>query len=233
MVAATLAVVSVKSFIKNKKIINPDFIIPGVLFIISLVGTALVLKHFSPRYLLPTSFITFVGVIWIFRSNMMDSLDAAFKNRLLSYILGAAVFFAVAVMFFSIDVIDKDRDEQKKDMAAISLELDKFPNAILIGTHICTLPECGMAHGLWHTPSMNMRLQKILKNFVWHNIWTNKIYVAGSGWKPLSALSNYIAEGRDVLLLSRDYMSLCSYRLEPLVKNDGQSLYRVMGLSKI
>ncbi len=235
IVSVSLAVVAVKSFLKNKKITDPDFIIPGVLFLVSIVGTALVLKHFSPRYLLPTSFITFIGVIWIFRSSTMTGLAAAFKNRLLSYILGSSIFFSIAVLFFNIDVINTDRDIQKKDMAAISLELDKFPNAILIGAHTCTLPECGISHGLWHTPSMNARLQESLKNFVWHNIWTNKIYVAGSGWKPLSVVNDYIAEGRDVLLLSRDYTPLRSYILEPLVKNkndnNNQSLYRVLGLS--
>ena len=230
-----LAVVAVKSFLKNKKITDPEFVIPGVLFLVSIVGTALVLKHFSPRYLLPTSFITFAAITWIFRSSAMAGLEDAFKNRLLSYILGATVFFSIAVLFFNIGVIDKDRDEQKKDMAAIARVLDKYPNALLIGTHICTLPECGISHGLWHTPSMNARLQESLKNFVWHNIWTNKIHVAGSGWYPLDIIGRHIAEGREVLLLSRDYMPLRSYVLEPLVKNEdgnqGQSLYRVLGLS--
>ncbi|MCK5167865.1 MAG: hypothetical protein KAQ66_11100, partial [Rhodospirillaceae bacterium] len=55
IVSVVLAVVAVKSFLKNKKITNPEFVIPGVLFLVSIVGTALVLKHFSPRYLLPTS----------------------------------------------------------------------------------------------------------------------------------------------------------------------------------
>ena len=233
IVSVALAVAAVKSFLKNKKITNPDFVIPGVLFLVSLVGTALVLKHFSPRYLLPTSFITFVGIAWLFRSDITAGLGEAFKNRLLSYILGAAMFFSIAVLLFNIDTIDRDRGKQKKDIAAIRLELDKRPDALLIGTHICTLPECGVAHGLWHTPSMNTRLQEKLKNFVWHNIWTNKIYVAGSGWHSLSIVSKQIAEGREVLLLSRDYMPLRSYLLEPLVKNEGQSLYRVLGLSGI
>lgn len=214
----------------QRKDLKINLAIPAVFTMAASLQTIMVLKHFSLHYMMPSVFIGLFGLVWFVRSGAVPSLVGKSINRVLLFSLVGVLASAVWATWFNFDLIKSDRTQQAKSIAIINDELAKHPNALVLGTHMCVLKQCAMGHGMWHTPSMDSHMGPKLENFVWYNIFNNMVYVPTIGWQPLSSLNEQMGSGRDVLLLSRNYLALGDFKLDELVNAGEQSLYRVREL---
>lgn len=230
--ATFLMLISViNKFFRKESESKINYVIPLVLLAISFVETILVLKHYSPHYMIAVLPVCVVGLAWFVRSGVVSNFNGSSKIRMLSVILAALVVFSIKSASFNIKAINSDRSEQINAMNIIEPEIAKYPDAVLLGTYRCTLPECAFLYSAEYSKSINWRLSSFFTNHVWLNIGNNKINTFEGGRKEISSLNQYLDAGRVVLLLSREYPSLKLLNIEPLVITEGQSLYRVTGIA--
>ncbi|MDH5188137.1 MAG: hypothetical protein OEW37_04165, partial [Rhodospirillaceae bacterium] len=154
-------------------------------------------------------------------------------TKILSIYLMAVIFSSLYATFANIKIINSDRQYQSSAFEKIENVIAEYPDAILIGTYLCSLPECPFADSIKFTPTMNDKVVKKLNDFIYFEVDYAKLFYPGIGRKSVKSINSFLESGRDVLLVSHNYYALDMLRLEPLVKTNGQSLYRVLGVTGI
>lgn len=208
--------------------------VPFVLLAIIIIQTVLVIKHPGPHYMLPALPLAFAGALWMVRSGNVMMLSSASVRWLQIGLLGLALGLSASAFSSAFDSLHAERLRQDESLAPIQKELGKYPDALVIGTYRCTLPECAISFGQMYSPKLENKLAPILSHFILYNIWDEKhrLVVYGKGGVPLQQVNDYLAAHRDIFLVSPDYPQLAVFKLKEIIKTPTQSLYRVTGLAE-
>lgn len=232
LTAFLMAIAVIASTFKNLKKTNVNYKIPLTFLIIMLVHTLAVIKHYGLHYMASVLPIGVIGFVWFVRSGLIASFDKKTETRILAVAMFLLVISSIELIKFDVQVIMSDRMGSRASINAITPELAKYPDALILGTYRCTLPECALLFNSQFSININWRLRSILKNYVWFEYRGKELYIPNEGFGNISILNQYLNDGREVLLVSRKYRSLNLFDLEPLVITEGQSLYRVTGLKQ-
>lgn len=196
-----------------------------------IVQTAFVLKHPGPHYMIPALPLSFVGVVWLaFCAPVLWRTRAArVATAALLPVLGIALTADATQRADA--MLRSERTPRDEAVAALTAELARHPDALVIGTYRCVLPACSLAFGAGYAPGLDKQVAPAFQNFVVYNIWNRKLLVFGSGWEEPALIEKELARGREVLLLSPDYDQLVVFERDPIQRSRLQTLYRVRGLA--
>jgi hypothetical protein len=205
---------------------------PFIIFMVCLLQTLIVLKHPGDRYMTPVLPLAFIGAAWLTqRYRLIAPLQ--YSNKWPPMILLAlACFMTTKSVFTSYIKLHDGRISQNASLASIDTELKKYTHPLIISSYPCILPECALMFGASFTSDMAEKITPALSNFAEYNLSTKRINKHGEGWLDLHKINKYIEEGRRVFLISPQRKELNdTFKLELILGNTTQSLYKVTGIS--
>lgn len=223
---------------RNTSHAAPSLRFPLVVLLAVLVQTLLVLKHPGAHYMVPILPLAFAGLAWLlFRVDFdLRQCDPSFGLRWRHLTLGIALVFglySVAPTIRQIDRIREQRAAQNSALAVIDREMQRYPDALVICAFRCTMPKYATAFGLIYAPGLSTRpiVRDLLVNFYEYNFFVREFIAPGFKTQTLDALSDEIARGRKIFLVTpRDYPDLAVFDLKKVVATPELTLYEVIGI---
>jgi hypothetical protein len=211
---------------------GPRLRTPLVLLAIIVVQTVLVIKQFRYHYMLPVLPLTVVGAIWLAQSGAATMLPKTAFRALQAGLLGLALVLSAVAGLGASSALHASRLHMDASLAAVEDELKQHPDALVIGTYHCSLPECALAFGASYAPELEPQLAPILSHFLYYQLWAGNLTIYGEGTVPLQRVSDLLAAHREIFLVSPGYPQLSAFKLTEIIKTPVQSLYRVTGLAE-
>ncbi len=204
---------------------------PLVLLVITLLQTGLVLKHPGAHYMVAALPISLVLLAWLALFSMPK-----FPIIRLSFIalLTALVMHSVLVTAIGIKKLTDQRAEMAITMTKINRELALYPDAIIVCSFRCALPQYALTMAFIYAPQLiSQKIKQKLANFFDFDIFELKLISVGEPPRALEFLNELTHNGHDVLLVTpKIYSSLESLDLEPITTQRPQSLYRALPQSR-
>jgi hypothetical protein len=204
---------------------------PAIFLLVCAFQTLLVLKHPMNRYMVPVLPVALVACVWLLRQVDFGKSSQRLKDALSPALLLLAATLTLTSLPLAYANLSAGRAVQDRSLDLVEHALRGHPNPLIIVTYRCTFPECALALGWNYNRSID--IEPAFENIALFNIGTRMLSIPGKGPLDTGALSDLIAQGRAVFVLSPEYDALEVFKLTRLIKTPVQSLYRVAGFSGI
>ena len=215
-----------------------DIRFPLIVLLVVAAQALLVLKHPGAHYMVPVLPLAFVGLAWLlFQVHIhLRQVEPSHDLRWRHLTVGIALVFGLYCAVPTIRQIDRMRDQrvaQDQALAAIGAQTQQYPDALVICAFRCTLPKYATALGLIYAPGLATRpiVRELLGNFYEYNFLVREFIAPGFDPLSLDAMSDELARGRKVLLVTpKDYPDLSVFDLKKVVSTSPLTLYEVIGI---
>lgn len=196
---------------------------------IMIFQTIIVAKHYEPRYMIPS--LMFAPILTIILAEEFNPPHLVYTSFIKKIFIALVVFLAAisAINFGNVfSQFLNERIRAKNIEIAISAEIKKYPNSVVIGTYTCSLEVCAISFGSDYAQNLKKYVNSRLQNFLFFNIWNGQLSVDGVFSTSLEVVDRAISEKRDVFLVGSPDPSYAAFTLELVLEFPGQNLYRVI-----
>ncbi len=198
-----------------------------LLILIALLQSVLVLKHPGAHYMVPVLPIAFVLMAWVYIHVSVSSPWLRQAGVLITLLF---VAHSMALTVRGIQKLTVQREEMTIAMADISKILAQHPDAIVICSFRCALPQYALSMALIYAPGLiTKKTMARLRNFYDFDIFVSLLI--SPNHEPLSSavVLDLLKEGHSVVLVTpRLYPQLSVFKTEAILTHKAQSLFQVL-----
>jgi hypothetical protein len=130
--------------------------------------------------------------------------------------------------------LDRIHDKGQASYDEISEVIKSYKNPLLIGAFNCNFLACAEWFGMLLVPAMELRMAPITPDFYHFDVFNKRLHAPGIGElddeQLKKTIDRFLAENRDILLISPEYVQLNVFDLEKIHSTEVQNLYRVKGV---
>lgn len=198
-----------------------------ILVIVGFLQSLLVLKHPGAHYMAPALPIAFVLMAWWY-------VNDGHHSRLLKsagvFITCLFVAHSVALSVRGIQKLTIQREEMTLAMADIARLLKLHPEAIVICSFRCALPQYALSMAFIYAPGLITEATTTsLRNFYDFDIFQSRLISIGRPSQSRDAVFDWLRQGHDVFLVTpRLYPELSAFKTKPIVTHSAQTIYQVL-----
>jgi hypothetical protein len=220
---ASLFFLSVLWFSKARSTTRGAWTLVTVGFLQSL----LVLKHPGAHYMAPALPIAFVLMAWWY-------VNCGQHSRILKsagvFITCLFVANSVALSVRGIQKLTIQREEMTLAMDDIARILKLHPEAIVICSFRCALPQYALSMAFIYAPGLITEATTTsLRNFYDFDIFQSRLVSIGRPSQSGEAIFDWLRQGRDVFLVTpRLYPELSAFKTKSIVTHSAQTIYQVL-----
>jgi hypothetical protein len=196
----------------------------SILIVVALLQTGLVLKHPGAHYMVAVLPISLVLLAWLYlfvtpRLRTIKLLPIALMSVLTMH--------SVLVTGIGIKKLNDQRADMTSAMTAINSELRRNPDALIICSFRCALPQYALTMALIYAPQLiSDRTMKNFTNFYDFDIFQSKLISIGRPPKTLKYIDEYVSDGGIVIFVTpKIYPQLQEMNLIPLTSKNVQNAY--------
>jgi hypothetical protein len=204
---------------------------PLILTVVALLQTGLVLKHPGAHYMVAVLPIALVLLAW----SVLFALPKPRAIKTLFVVLvGLALAHSILVSVVGVNKLSEQRSEMELAMTAIVKEMARYPDAIIVCSFRCALPQYALTMALIYSPLLISDKTTInLKKFFDYDIFQSKLISVGNPSLSLDFLSKCSSNKQTVLIITPIlYDQLKSLPLELLIDEKAQSLYGMFACNR-
>lgn len=223
--ALTLAAISVTKLIITKSSLCVQG--PIVLILVSVIQTLLVLKHPGAHYMVAVLPISLVLSAWLAvfitpKISLIKSLSAG--------LICIMVLHSVLATIKGVKTIADQRADMATAMVKVDEVLSLYPEALLICTFRCALPQYALTMALIFSPQLiSDKTSGKLNNFYEYDFFQSKLISPGKPMLLPNSLLTAPLACRTVFVISPKYYSqLTSFNLVTIYSSVAQSLYLIL-----
>jgi hypothetical protein len=196
-----------------------------------LLQTILLIKHPAHHYLIAVLPVTSLLILMVLSEICLIFTDKAIQDGFAIALLSGLFIYSMNNVYVTVSNFRMSRIAADVATDAIEHELKKYPAAIIVGAHQCTLPECALSQGTDFAQEISPKLGNMFGNFYQLNITNMMMAQNGSakGSIPASDVQLWLSAGKTVFIVSpRVYPELDVFNLQTVIKSPAQSLYRAL-----
>jgi hypothetical protein len=184
----------------------------------------LVLKHPGAHYMIGVLPICFICVALVYLK--LPPVHVSVRHGL-SVLVFLFVLHSTALTLSSIKKLTNQRADMSVAMAAIHQKLESYPDALVICSFRCALPEYALTMAFIFAPQLiSEKTTARLKRFYDFDIFQSKLISPGLPPTTLDLLIKQVIENQDALLVTPQiYPALIKYNKTILLEYKAQSLY--------
>jgi hypothetical protein len=184
----------------------------------------LVIKHPGAHYMIGVLPICFICIALIYLKFPPVRMSVRHGQNVLVVLF---VFHSIALTLSGIKKLTNQRTDMSLAMAAIHQKLESYPDALIICSFRCALPEYALTMGLIFAPQLiSDKTTQRLKRFYDFDIFQSKLISPGSSSVTLDFLFKKIKNNQEILLITpKIYPALIKYQKTILLEYNEQSLY--------
>jgi hypothetical protein len=199
---------------------------PLVLIAVALLQTGLVLKHPGAHYMVAILPIPLILLAWLalFIKPKLPATKLLFVT-----IVTIMAMHSVLVTAIGVKKLSDQRAEMTSAMIEINKELALYPDALIICSFRCALPEYALTMALIFSPQLiSDKTTKKLKNFYDYDIFVGEFVSVGRPSLPYKSLPEFLSKYSTVLLITPHlYPPLNALPLIPINITRSQSIYKL------
>ena len=198
-----------------------------LLVLIALLQSVLILKHPGAHYMVPVLPIAFVLVAWVYTNVKVASPWLRHTGVVITLLF---VVHSMALTARGIQKLTLQREEMTVAMADINKILTQHPDAIVICSFRCALPQYALSMALLYAPGLiTDKTTASLRNFYDFDIFVSQLISPIHKLKPYSFVLDMIQNEQEILLVTpRLYPQLNVFQTQLLLMNSAQSVYKVL-----
>ncbi len=199
---------------------------PLILILVALMQTGLVLKHPGAHYMVTVLPIPFILFAWLM--SFIEPKLPATKVLFLT-VVTIMVMHSVLVTAMGVKKLNDQRAEMTSAMIEINKELALYPEARIICSFRCALPQYALMMALIFSPQLiSDHTAKKLKNFYDYDIFQSKLIFIGQPSLNIDFVLKCSYEKHITLIVTpKLYDQLSVLQPEPLIRYIAQSLYKI------
>lgn len=198
-----------------------------LLILIALLQSVLILKHPGAHYMVPVLPIAFILMAWVYTNVRLASPWLRQTGVVIT------LLFVVHSMAFTARGLQKltlQREEMTVAMADINKILTQLPDAIVICSFRCALPQYALSMALLYAPGLiTDKTTASLRNFYDFDIFVSRLLLPGRKALSSEDIVAMVREGHKVILVSPHlYPELQAFKTQALFMKKSQSAYIIL-----
>ena len=198
-----------------------------LLIAIALFQLLLILKHPGAHYMVPVLPIAFVLMAWLYMNVRMPSQWLKLTGGFITLLF---VGHSIALTVRGVQKLTVQRTEMTIAMSDINEALAQNPDAIVICSFRCALPQYALSMALTYAPGLiSDKTTATLRNFYDFDIFVSQLLSPGR--KALSSrdIVTMVRDGHKVILVSPHlYPELQAFKTQAWLKHKSQSAYIIL-----
>ena len=198
-----------------------------LLILIALFQSVLILKHPGAHYMVPVLPIAFILMAWVYTNVRVASPWLRQTGVAITLLF---VVHSMALTARGIQKLTLQREEMTVAMADINKILSQHPDAIVICSFRCALPQYALSMALMYAPGLiTDKTTASLRNFYDFDIFVSQLLSPGREALLSNSIVNIVEKGRLVILVTPQlYPGLGVFATQPLITHRAQKIYKVL-----